>query len=164
MSEILPFAPSSALAPFLGLWYLDPLSVSRDRVVKRLLGAETLKALWALHSMPELTEVIHQSPELQEKYRAVLQYDWRRSMTVTSQAITLTTPETQTVQPEAVVLPILKITTEGKAKVVIHTRSRTRPCQYLFRMKHEWLLVTERLHQVPQVTHRYHRDKADWLP
>lgn len=159
MSNIVPFTSQSPLSPFLGQWYLDPLSVSRNKVTKRILGADNLKMLWAIGSMCELINAIQSSVELQEKYRQLLQYDRGSSMVITPQTISICRPEHPLFPAESIIMPVLSITKEG-SKVVVKTTWRSNPCDHVLRMNKEWLLMTERMQTVPQLTHRYHRDKV----
>jgi hypothetical protein len=57
-----------------------------------------------------------------------------------------------------IVQPILSVTTEGK-KVVVHTTWRGQHCELVLSMKNEWLMITERMHMVRPVTHRFYREK-----
>jgi len=160
MSNVVPFRPRSPLSPFLGQWHLDPLSISRNKIAKRILGSDNVKMLWDCDSMDELIQAIRTCAELRAKYEQLLTYDLGRSMLVAPQSITRHTVGNPSFPAETVVLPVLGVTTEGK-NVVVKTKWHGRPCDYVLKMKSEWLMVTERMHLVPQLVHRYHRQKVE---
>jgi hypothetical protein len=166
MSNVISFS-TSPLAPFLGEWKLDPLSVSRNKVMKGRLGSEGFKKLWKCTSMDERARCLAEDPELANRYQFVLGLGRERILVLTPKAITFMNAQSGTIPAKVTVLAVVKITVEGK-KVVVHTID-TRPellgrrMAYVFRMNKQWLLVSERYfgreaHLFPRSPiHRYHR-------
>src|SRR5271157_2574208 len=70
MAKVIGFS-QSPLSPFLGEWVRDPMSVSRNRVAKQILGADGLTRLWSFGSMTELTEYLATDSELAKRYNAL---------------------------------------------------------------------------------------------
>lgn len=87
MGTVIPFRPSP-LSPFLGKWILDPLSVSRSKVMKHTLGQEGLRKLWACASMQERSECVAADPELAVRYETILQSQADSHLVVTLQTVT----------------------------------------------------------------------------
>ncbi len=147
MSNVIEFRPSSPLSPFLGEWALDPLSVSRNKVMKSALGEEGLKKLWACASMEERAQCLAADPELVNRYQAAVSPGRKRSMVVTPEAITFHRSQFGTIPAKTTVLAITRVTTEGR-KVIAHTvdtrpERRGHPIGYVFRWNKQWLLVSE---------------------
>jgi hypothetical protein len=147
MSNLIQFKPSSPLSPFLGEWVLDPLSVSRNKVMKKALGEDGLKVIWACASMRERTQFLAANPELANRYQSVLRISLEDRMVVTPQAITFNRALSGTVPARTSVYAITRVTTEGR-KVIAHTidtrpERRGHPIGYVFRMQKQWLLVSE---------------------
>lgn len=147
MANVISFRPLP-LSPFLGKWLLDPLSVSRNKVMKGRLGDEGLKKLWACASMDERALCLAGDPELASRYQFVLGLGRERSLVLTRKAITFTRAQSGTIQSKTTVLSVVRVTAEGR-KVVVHTidtrpELRGRPMAYVFRMNKQWLLVSER--------------------
>jgi hypothetical protein len=138
---------SPHLSPFLGEWLLDPLSVSRNKVMKSALGEEGLKKLWACSSMEERAQCLAADPELAVRYQSVLHLGRESRMLVTSQAITWNRSQSGAAPAKTSLYTITKITTEGR-KVIAHTVDTRperlgHPIAYVFRMSKQWLLVSE---------------------
>jgi hypothetical protein len=64
---VLTFGPPE-LAPFLGKWIRDEISVSR-KVANLTFGKESLKKLYVCNSYGELQRCLAKDPELGEKYK-----------------------------------------------------------------------------------------------
>jgi hypothetical protein len=147
MSNVISFRPSP-LSPFLGKWVLDPLSVSRDKVVKRALGDEGLKKLWACASIEERTQCLASDPELANRYQSVLQLGRRKSLVVTIETLAWSYEQQGSLAAQQATLPVLKVAVEG-TKVIVHSID-TRPQRsgqalaYVFRLNKQWLLISER--------------------
>lgn len=147
VSNVFEFRPSSPLSPFLGEWLIDPLSVSRNKVVKGRLGEDGLKKLWGCASMEERAQCLAADPELANRYQTLLGIGRASRMVVTPQAVTFLHPQTAALPSETIMLAITRVTTDG-SKVIAHTVD-TRPERrghsvgYVFRMSKQWLLVSE---------------------
>lgn len=145
-SNVIEFR-SSPLSPFLGEWLLDPLSVSRNKIIKSVLGDEGLKKLWGCASMEERAQCLTGDPELASRYQEVIHFGRQSRMVVTPQAITWNHPQICASPAKTRVYSIAKVNTEGR-KVIAHavdTRPERRghPVGYVFRMNKQWLLVSE---------------------
>jgi hypothetical protein len=146
MSNVIGFKPSP-LSPFLGKWVLDPLSVSRDKVVKRTLGQDGLKKLWACGSMEERAQCLAAEPELAKRYESVVRFGRESHLVVTLQTIAWNYSQSGYLQAETTVCPVIKVTVEGR-KAIVHTidsrpERRGQPVGYVFRLNRQWLLVSE---------------------
>jgi len=149
MPNVIRFSPS-ALAPFVGKWVRDPISVSRNKVVKRMLGEDGLKKLWACDSMQEQTECLSQDPALAEKYQALLRIagpGGDNHIVVTLQTIAFN-DSANAPAAKSSVYQVVKVTTEGR-KVIVDSIDLSPARQggrigHVFRMNKQWLLVSER--------------------
>lgn len=146
-SNVLAFRPSP-LSPFLGKWSLDPLSVSRNKVVKRTLGDEGLKKLWAFNSMQERAQYLETDPELAERYRSLLGLARASHLVITMQTLTFDHAQSAALPPKTSTYSILNVTREG-LKVIVNTidmrpELRGRHMGFALRMNKQWLLVSER--------------------
>jgi hypothetical protein len=147
MSNLIQFKPSSPLSPFLGEWLLDPLSVSRNKVMKKAMGEDGLKRVWACASMQERAQFLAANPDLASRYQSVLRISQEGRMVVTPQAITFDRSQIGTVPARTSVYAITRVTAEGR-KVIANTvdtrpERRGHPIGYVFRMQKQWLLVSE---------------------
>jgi hypothetical protein len=147
MANVISFS-SSPLGAFLGKWLLDPLSVSRNKVMKGRLGDEGLKKLWACASMEERAQCLAGDPELASRYQFVPGLGRESSLVLTPKAITFTRAQSGTIRAKTTELSVVRVTAEGK-KAVVHTIDTRpelcgRPMAYVFRMNKQWLLVSER--------------------
>lgn len=146
MANVLEFR-SSPLSPFLGEWLLDPLSVSRNKVMKKALGDEGLKKLWGCASMEERAQCLAGDADLANRYQSVLHLGRESRMVVTPQAITWNRSQSGALPAKTSLYTITKVATEGR-KVIAHTvdtrpERRGHPIAYVFRMSKQWLLVSE---------------------
>jgi hypothetical protein len=147
MSKVISF-PQSPLTPFLGSWAIDPLSVSRNKVVKRRLGEDGLKKLWSCPSLQERALCLASDPDLAQKYQELLKTGIQRYLVVTPQTITWNRMQSTHFPENTTVCPVLRVASEGR-KAIVHTvdmRSGAQrvPVAYVFRMSGQWLLVSER--------------------
>lgn len=147
MSNVLSFRPSH-LSPFLGKWLLDPLSVSRNKVVKRTLGDEGLKKLWGFSSVQERAQYLESDPELSDRYQSVLGLVRTGHLVITLQALTWEYPESAALPAKISSYLVESIAKEG-TKVIVHTidtrpELRGRRMAFVLRMNGQWLLVSER--------------------
>jgi hypothetical protein len=147
MSKSIGF-PQSPLTPFLGTWLLDPLSVSRNKVVKRILGEDGLKKLWNCESILERQRCLDADPDLAQNYHALLEIGSPRHLVVTPQTLTWNRLQSAALPAETAVYPVMRVTSEGKKLIVrsVDTRPGARglPIGYVLRMSKQWLLVSER--------------------
>jgi|SRR5579862_7566970 len=146
MGKVIGFRPLP-LSPFLGTWLLDPLSVSRNKVVKRILGEDGLKKLWACGSMELRAACLAAEPELAERYESVRRHKTDDRLFVTQQDLTFTWSRPGSAEPKTSVYPVLSVTVEGR-KAIVHTINQpergSQPLSYLLRLNQQWLLVSER--------------------
>jgi len=166
MSNVLNF-PQSPLTPFLGEWARDPISVSRNKVARRILGEVGLKKLWACGSMTELTQCLAADPELAEKHQALLRIGVESRMVVTQQTIAWNNAETASLPARTNTFQVVKVAMEGK-KVIVDTielngARRGRRAGHVLRMNEQWLLVSEHYYGAqaqlfpPSPVFRYYR-------
>lgn len=146
MGTVIAFRPSP-LSPFVGKWILDPLSVSRNKVVKSTLGAEGLKKLWACGSMEERAACVAADPELAARYTNLRRTGGDSHLVVTLQSLTFTWWRGESAEPKTSAYPVMRVAMEGR-KAIVHTISAPerggRPIAYVLRRSQEWLLVSER--------------------
>ena len=146
VAKVIGFRPSP-LSPFLGMWILDPLSVSRNKIMKHMLGQDSLKRLWACGSMEKRAECLAAEPELAQRYQSVLHLREDSHLVVTNQTITFTWSRGRSSEAKTSAYPVMRIAVEGR-KVIVHTISRpergSQPLSYVFRLNQQWLLVSER--------------------
>lgn len=119
MGKVIGF-PQSPLTPFIGKWLLDPLSVSRNKVVKRTLGEDRLKKLWAFDSMQERAEYLAADPELAARYDALRRSRNDSHLVVTQQTIAFTWPRPGSPEGKTTVYPVVRVSAEGR-KAIVHT-------------------------------------------
>lgn len=154
MSNVISFT-QSPLSPYLGPWVRDPLSVSRNKVVKLTLGADGLKKLWACDSIEERQRILATDAALDDKYRAVAglaQSGMGGRMEISLQAIVWKGSESAS-SPTAGAptanweFQVARVAANGK-KVIVHATNlrpekRGRPVAFELRMSKQWLLMSE---------------------
>jgi hypothetical protein len=146
MAKMINF-PQSPLSPYLGEWIRDPMSVSRNKVGKRLFGADGLTKLWAFGSMTELTEYLASDPELAEKYRARAALGAESHLQITPQTITFNRSGIGAIPAKVSQFQVVRAVAEGK-KVIAETieltgARRGQRIGYVLRMNKQWLLMSE---------------------
>jgi hypothetical protein len=149
MSNVISFT-QSPLSPFLGPWVRDPLSVSRNRIVRLTLGADDLKKLWACDSMEERQEVLAADAALEDKYRAVTrlgQSAMGGQMEISLQAIVWKGSENSTSPAASWVFQVTRVAANGK-KVIVHATNlrpekRGKQVAFVLRMSKKWLIMSE---------------------
>jgi hypothetical protein len=139
--------PQSPLSSFLGEWVRDPMSVSRNKVGKRMLGAEGITKLWAFGSMAELTEYLASDPELAQKYRAHAALGAESRLQITPQTITLSISGIGSIPAGTSQFQVVRAVAEGK-KVIAETIELTGARQghrigYVLRLNKQWLMMSE---------------------
>jgi hypothetical protein len=142
MNNVIAF-PGSLLEPFLGTWIRDPLSVSRNKVVKHRLGQDGLKLLWGCGSMAQIQECLSKDGELAAKYESLSGSSSQAQLIITRHQLTWINKETAFRPGQTRSSPVLCVLTEGRKTFVQTVPSRT-VCGYDLRKKNEWLLVSER--------------------
>jgi len=146
MGKVIGF-PQSPLAPFLGRWVLDPLSVSRNKAVKHALGEEGLKKLWGLASMEERAAYLAGDAELAARYASLRRTGNDSHLVVSPQTLTFMRPQMGVVEAKTSVFPVLRVSEEGR-KAVVHTvngpERGNHAIAYVLRFSKGWLLVSER--------------------
>ncbi len=150
MPNVIRFA-ASPLAPFVGRWVRDPLSVSRNKVVKRMLGSDGLQKLWACDSIQDRVQFLAEDQSLAEKYQALLRLSGLASeshLEVTLQTLTFNDAASASSPAKSSRYQVAKVTAEGK-KVVVESvglgiERQGRRIGYVLRMDKNWLLVSER--------------------
>jgi len=145
MHSVIEFKPFP-LSPFVGEWILDPLSVSRNKVVKRTLGEDGFRKLWACGSMEERAQCLATEPELAERYRSVLHVGRESNLVITLQNITWIHLQSATLPAKTTVYPVVRVVSEGR-KVLVHSidipeRGR-QSIIYVLRMNKRWLLFSQ---------------------
>ncbi len=146
MAKVIGF-PQSPLSPFLGEWVLDPISVSRNKVAKRLLGAVGLAKLWAAGSMAELTQCLAADPELAERYKALIGMVGESRLVVTPESITFNRSGAASIPAKTSAFQVVRAVAEGR-KVIAETIELTGPRRgqrmgFDLRMNKQWLLIGE---------------------
>lgn len=146
MAKVIGFRPAP-ISPFLGKWILDPLSVSRNKVVKHALGQDGLKKLWACGSMQERAQCLAAEPELAKRYESLLRMGRESNVVVTHQAITFTWARAGSSEDRTTAYPVMSVAAEGR-KVIVHTvdptpERRGRQLAYVLRLQKQWLFVSE---------------------
>jgi hypothetical protein len=159
MSNVISF-PQSPLSPYLGPWVRDPLSVSRNKVVRLTLGADGLKKLWACDTIEERQRLLAEDPVLDDKYRAIAalgQSGMGGRMEISLQAIVWKASEIASAPtaggPAASasaanwVFQVARVAANGK-KVIVHATNlrpekRGKPVAFVLRMSKQWLLMSE---------------------
>ena len=132
MSNFTGFAPSP-LAPLVGKWLRDPISVSRNKVSKRILGDDGLKTLWACGSMAEVRQRLAADPELAEKYHALLRLGGGGELTITLRALTWREPHLHSDPLSVNTAPVTKAAGSGRG-VVVSTGARGGASEFVLRM------------------------------
>lgn len=146
MSNVVAFKPSP-LQPFLGEWFLDPMSVSRNKSAKAKLGAEGVKTLWACGSIEELRQVALQDPILWRNYQLVCKNQTDDRVQINPKSIVRFSCNLNLMPPSVDVYPVMQIVAEGKS-VVVHSidprpGSRRGRAGYRIRMHKGWLYMSE---------------------
>jgi hypothetical protein len=154
MSNLISFT-QSPVTPFLGSWVRDPLSVSRNKVVRLMLGAAGLKKLWACDSIEERQKILAVDAALDDKYRAVArlaQSATGSQMEISLHAIVWKGSENAfaptTGAPTASwVFQVVRVANTGR-KVIVHAinarpEKRGKPVAFVLRMSKQWLLMSE---------------------
>jgi hypothetical protein len=152
MAKVIGF-PQSPLSLFLGEWIRDPISVSRNKVAKRILGAEGLTKLWAFGSMAEMSAYLALDPELAEKYRVLAGMSPESRLVIAPQTMTWnnsgfwSNSGIASLPATTSKFQIVKAVAEGK-KVIAETieltgARRGQRIGYVLRMNQQWLLASE---------------------
>jgi hypothetical protein len=142
MGDVVSFA-LSLLEPFLGTWIRDPLSVSRNKVAKRMLGEEALKRLWGCGSMAAVRLCLDDDSELAAKYDALCRLGSQGRLVIERRLMTWTDTGTRFVPGRTVSSAIARVTAEGR-KIIVHSTPTRTVCGHTLCKKNEWLLVSER--------------------
>ena len=138
---VLTFGPPE-LAPFLGKWIRDELSVSR-RVGSVTLGKEGFKKLYACGSYEELQRSLAEDLALAEKYNARLKLSAGESYLVIGPREISSHRGSRDGEGRTVRYPVLGLQREGRTTIVASTY-RGNPMGLALRMRKDWLLVSER--------------------
>jgi hypothetical protein len=146
MSNVIAFKPSP-LQPLLGEWFLDPMSVSRNKSAKAKLGAEGVKTLWACGSIEELRQVALQDPILWRNYQSVCKGHTDDRVQIAAHGIVRISSNLNLMPPSVLVYPVMQIASEGQS-VVVHSMdprpgARGRRAGYRLRMRKGWLYMSE---------------------
>jgi hypothetical protein len=142
MSNVLAFKPS-LLKPFLGTWVRDPLSISRNKVVKSKLGTDGLKLLWNCHPIEDVRQCLRDNGELAANYEALRGVGCESRVVISSRVITWIDEETTYRPAKTVSSPITGVSLDGR-KVIVNASSGRTVSGYELRFKQSWLLVSER--------------------
>ncbi len=140
MTNVVDLAPSP-LGPFLGKWIRDPLSVSRNKVARRLVGAEGFKRLWACGSIDELRRCLASDPELARDYQACDHLSKGR-LVIAAKQLTWVEEGLGFPPGRTTSQTIAGVRAEGR-KVIVRSSSAGRQIEHVLRMRKEWLLVSE---------------------
>jgi hypothetical protein len=138
---VLTFGPPE-LAPFLGKWIRDEISVSR-KVANLTLGKEAFKRLYACGSYEELQQVLAEDPGLAEKYKARLGLSGGESSLIIGPREITSDRSAPNGERRTVRYPVLGLRKEGRSTIVASTY-RGSAMGLELRMRKEWLLVSER--------------------
>jgi hypothetical protein len=141
MGTVIAFPPS-LLEPFLGNWIRDPVSVSRNKVVKRTLGEDGMKLLWRCGSMADVRRCLRADAELAAKYEALCRLGSEGRLVIARRLMTWTEAAVDFKPARTVSAPITRITAQGRS-VMVQTSSSPTVVGYVLRWKNEWLLVSE---------------------
>ena len=164
MDNVVSLVPAP-LRPFLGGWVRDPLSVSRNKVVKKRLGQEALQRLWSLGSIGEVRACLAAEPEFAARYDALLALSSEGRLTVGPRQLIWSRSATRFIPAETRTSYITRVTVEGR-KVIVAIADGGTVAGYEFRKKAEWLLVSERYTPANarifprSPVHRYYRADA----
>jgi hypothetical protein len=139
--SVLTFGPPE-LAPFLGKWIRDEISVSR-KVANLTFGKEALKKLVACSSYAELQRCLAEDPELAEKYKRRLDVSKGESSLIIGPREITSDRISPNGANRTTRYPVLGLRKEGRTTVVTSTY-RGGPMGLELRMRKEWLLVSER--------------------
>ncbi len=142
MSNVLALGPS-LLTPFLGTWVRDPLSVSRNKIVKSTLGTDGLKLLWNCRSIEDVRQCLRDNAELAANYEALRRVGWESRLMISSRLITWIDEETTFRPAKTVSSPVTAVSLDGR-KVILNASSGTTVSGFELRFKQNWLLVSER--------------------
>jgi hypothetical protein len=141
MANVVAFV-GSPLAPFVGTWIRDPISVSRNKVARRLLGAEGFERLWACASIDALRESLDSDPDLAERYRRCGELAQGQLVITTGQLIFVDEgPGHPT--PRTKAHSVASVAREGTSVIVRSSEGAGRP-GWVLRMRQGWLLASER--------------------
>ncbi|MGC9992627.1 MAG: hypothetical protein ABSD52_09595 [Candidatus Cybelea sp.] len=138
---VLTFGPPE-LAPFLGKWIRDEISVSR-KVANLTFGKEGFKKLYACSSYGELQRCLTEDPELAEKYKRRLELSGRESALLIGPREITSDGSAPNSERRTVRYPVLGLRKEGRTTIVASTY-RGSAIGLELRMREEWLLVSER--------------------
>ena len=141
MNNIVDFRPG-LLDPFLGDWIRDPLSVSRNKVVKRALGVENLKLLWDCGSIAEVRQALRDDEELASKYETLCRRLSEGRLAIARRNMTWVETGTEFIQPSSLNSTITGATAEGR-KIIVHATGSATVRAYVLRWKKEWLLISQ---------------------
>jgi hypothetical protein len=161
MSNVVAF-PTSLLAPFFGTWIRDPMSVSRNKVAKRMLGEDGLKRLWRCGSIAELRQCLQEDTGLAEKYAALCGSGAEGRLVIARHLMTWSKSATPLAAARTVSSAITRVTAEGRM-IIVHNAPRPTVSAHALRRKGEWLLVSELyagrnvLYFPPSPVFRYYR-------
>ena len=142
MNNVVGF-PLSLLEPYLGTWIRDPLSVSRNKVAKRMLGQDGLRLLSGCGSMADVRLCLGNHVELAAKYEALCRLGSEGRLIITKRDMTWTESETEFKPARTANSAIVRVTTEGRS-IIVHPPSARTVSGYALRKKNDWLLVSER--------------------
>lgn len=163
MSNVVAFKPAP-VTPYLGAWVRDPISVSRLKVAKRILGEEGLKRLWACASIADLRAILAGDAELAGRYARCEALSNGR-LEIAQRELTFISHGAGFPEPSIRTLPIASITTEGRT-VTAHLPPGHQESGYALRMNKQWLLVSVRFSGrradlfPPSPVFRFYRDAA----
>jgi hypothetical protein len=138
---VLTFGPPE-LAPFLGTWIRDELSVSR-KTANLTLGKEEFKKLYACGSHEELQRCLAADPALAEKYKRRLSLSGGQSFLLIAPRELTSHSTRPNGTPRTVTYPVLGVRKEARTTIV-ETTYRGSRMGLALRMTKEWLLVSER--------------------
>jgi hypothetical protein len=167
MNNVVAF-PQSLLEPFLGTWIRDPISVSRNKLAKRMLGEDGLKLLWGRGSMADVHQCLRNDVALAEKYDALCRLGAEGRVVIARRTMTWIEMATAQRPAATVEAPIAGVTAEGRM-VIVHDSPRQTVSGHALRRKDEWLLISERysglnaVHFPRSPVFRYYRAEQDEL-
>lgn len=110
MHNVISFPPC-LLEPFLGTWIRDPLSVSPDKVVKRMLGENGFDPPWRCGSIADIRQCLRDDVELAAKYAALCKLGSEARLIISRHLITWTEDGTEYVPARTANSPIARTLT-----------------------------------------------------
>ena len=143
MSNVLALFGPSRLTPFLGTWVRDPLSVSRNKVVKSTLGTDGLKLLWNCHSIEDVRQCLRDNTELAAKYESLRRVGCESRLVISSRLITWIDEATAYRPAKTVSSPITGVSLDNR-KVIVNASRGPTVSGFELSLKQSWLLVSER--------------------